>query len=376
MIKKRYEVSFLVDEDSSCYAQGKEYDTIIETTLLDNFRENGSMEECDEIYVGEIPCDKTGAVNFIRDWFNKFSNYEDLSIEYQRLTYIPGKSKNAENIEKWCKENKKCLVCYKTVRSPETLNIILTSNWFGKIVSEWKKGAVIHTKTHGIGTIFSDEPFVYTGDLCVNVDFNGDRDTFECWKLLEDIDEDAMYTFVKERKQKELYDKYTFWDIVEKINWEWLCKQEGIKPYDKAHEILINLGYDDNRIAEIGKTAKAYRVILQNAIREYSQKEYGKRYSFPHVSDDSFWDLTAHIVGLGENVYRDILANPQKIKTYADTYNFTENFEYSFSSRKVKNPNNVEIESIGEKQEQSVVGSTLSNISKKKNVVWVNEYLK
>lgn len=368
MIRKRYEVSFLVDEDSSCYTQGKEYDTIIETTLLDNFCENGSMEECDEIYVGEIPYDKSGAADIVSCWLNKFFKYEDLSFEYQRLAYIPGKSKNAENIEKWCKENNKCLVCYKTVRSPETLNIILTSNWFGKIVSEWKKGVVIHTKTHGSGIILSDEPFACSGDLCVHVNFNGEKDIFECWKLLEDIDESAMYTFVKERRQKELNEKYTFWDIVEKINWEWLCKQKGIKPYDKAHEILINLGYDDRRIAEIGKTAKSYRIILQNAIREYSQKEYGKRYSFPYVGDDSFWDLTAHIVGLGEYVYKDILANPQKIKEYADTYNYTENFEYSFSTRDVKNPNNSEIKGVAEGSETN---STLSNMYKKQNTKWV-----
>lgn len=344
-MRKKYEVSFLVDKDSPCYAENKDYGVIIETSLLDNFGENGSMSDCDELYVDEMPKDESGTVDIVMDFLNKFSKYEDLSLEYQRLTYIPGKSKNAENIEKWCKDNNRCLVCYKAIRGPETMNIIVTSNWFGKVISDWKKGKVLHTKTHGKGTILSDEPFACTGDLCVNVDFGGYRDTFECWKLLADIDKDTVYKVVKERNQQELYNNYTFWDVVEYINWEWLSK--NIKhPHNRARELLIGLGYDDHRISDLGDTATAFRKILQNRIREYSLKVTGKRYGFTGQSDDGFWDLTAHIVGLGEKIYNEVMANPEKIKNWIPGY--VENFEYCFSvSCDSHNPNNIEHEYAG-----------------------------
>lgn len=374
MIKKNYIVNFLVDEDSPYYVKNKDYGVLIETSLLDSFGENGSMADCEKLQVNEgSTCSVNKLANTVEMLLNRYKEYQDLSIDYQFVDYIPGKSKNEENVLKWCNDNHKFLVQYITIREKEwdgrNVNVIVSSKWFSSIVSQWKPGTVINTTNHGLGTIDS-ELFIENGSLCVHAHFSrpdgGEGGVFKCWDLVAQINDDYKQKLVKDSKQKEEIDNYTFWDIVEKINWEWLCKQNGIKPYDKAHEILISLGYDDCRIAEIGSTAKAYRNVLQNAIRDYSQKEFGKRYSFPYIGDDSFWDLTAHIVGLGENVYNDILEHPEKIKEYVDSYNYKENFEYSFSVRG-ENPNNIDKNHIIDGEEKDVSRNKI----KQKNSKWV-----
>ena len=69
MIKKEYKVSFLADED---YVDGKDYGAIIETTLLDNFVENGSMSDCDELVVTESMKDETGAADIVHKLLNRY----------------------------------------------------------------------------------------------------------------------------------------------------------------------------------------------------------------------------------------------------------------------------------------------------------------
>ena len=47
------------------------------------------------------------------------------------------------------------------------------------------------------------------------------------------------------------------------------------------------------------------------------------------LSDDSFWDLTSHIVGLGKDVYISVLKEPKTIENYLNSYK--ENFSYCFN---------------------------------------------
>ena len=49
---------------------------------------------------------------------------------------------------------------------------------------------------------------------------------------------------------------------------------------------------------------------------------------FPSVSDDGLWDLTAHIVGLGKEVYYKVVNDPVLIVNYKD--DCVENFGYAF----------------------------------------------
>ena len=56
----------------------------------------------------------------------------------------------------------------------------------------------------------------------------------------------------------------------------------------------------------------------------------GDRHYYYGVSDDSFWDLKAHIIGLGEGFYNMVLASPHVAKDLADAGDYKENFGYIF----------------------------------------------
>lgn len=125
------------------------------------------------------------------------------------------------------------------------------------------------------------------------------------------------------------FKNYKFWDIINKLGWETLCKNGVERPYNTTKEILNEITDGDARWQnEISRTAKSYRAILEDKLRESSLEKYGNRYVFPSVSDDTFWDLTAHVVGCGEDAYNNVMLHPETIETYLKEY--VENFEYTF----------------------------------------------
>lgn len=123
---------------------------------------------------------------------------------------------------------------------------------------------------------------------------------------------------------------YKFWDVIKELDWENACKGKYERPYITTHDRLKKLTNNDSMFQSyIETTARAYRNVLVEKLREYSLQKYGNRYTFPMVSDDSLWDLTAHIVGCGEHTYNRIMKHPEKISDYLDKY--VENFEYTFN---------------------------------------------
>lgn len=123
---------------------------------------------------------------------------------------------------------------------------------------------------------------------------------------------------------------FNFWEVVEKLGWKQKCKEGIDRPYEETAKVLKEIvGSDAMLGTEISKTARAYRTVLVDKIREYSLKEYGNRYKFPRVGDDTFWDLTAHVVGCGKNDYERVFNDPKLIENYLRSYK--ENFEYTFS---------------------------------------------
>jgi len=87
---------------------------------------------------------------------------------------------------------------------------------------------------------------------------------------------------------------------------------------------------------DVLKDAKKYAIELRrhlaDVLGDHAERITGNRYGYWGISDDSFWDLTAHIVGLGENVYHLVLKYPEIAKMMADEQDFTENFEYIFNT--------------------------------------------
>ena len=117
---------------------------------------------------------------------------------------------------------------------------------------------------------------------------------------------------INEEKQMTLDE---FWELVEKINWP-----------NKGHR---NLGLTKYEIKWGNFWEWRLRNILQGVLRSVSYINTGHPYRWPMLSDDSFWDLTSHIVGLGKDVYISVLKDPKTIENYLDTYK--ENLSYCFN---------------------------------------------
>ena len=70
---------------------------------------------------------------------------------------------------------------------------------------------------------------------------------------------------------------------------------------------------------------------IEEVLNNYAATQPKGRRSFWGLGDDSFWDLRAHIIGLGENFYLRVLNDPSIAKEMADKGDFKENFGYIFN---------------------------------------------
>lgn len=119
-----------------------------------------------------------------------------------------------------------------------------------------------------------------------------------------------------------------FWDIVKKAEWKRISKLDSIDyAYYKKQNRMKYDNCDEIR-AEI--------VILTSVLKERILDFFKKRkYSLKHheiennmyFSDDTFWYLCNHIVGLGKDEYFKCINNPKRIFKHRD---FNEGFEYIF----------------------------------------------
>ena len=112
-----------------------------------------------------------------------------------------------------------------------------------------------------------------------------------------------------------------FWKVVDDISWGTYNTDymENRRILNKEHSLQF--------IHSMKMFAIQKRKELKIIMDDFAIKETGKSTNYWGVSDDGFWDLTAHIVGLGEKMYYFILENP----IYAKSIKYSENFEYSFN---------------------------------------------
>ena len=108
------------------------------------------------------------------------------------------------------------------------------------------------------------------------------------------------------------------WKMIEDINWGKLIQEYQDKPYDKMGEYCIN-NYTLQEIIVLQNFAVQKRTELQEILRD----------KIKGVSDDTFWDLCAHIVGLGESVYNLCIKYPEIAQILVKDKQ--ENFEYGFT---------------------------------------------
>lgn len=129
-----------------------------------------------------------------------------------------------------------------------------------------------------------------------------------------------LYKLIKYRKA--LHEE-KMWEWVFDIGW-------GVKnnDYKSIKNYLIN-NFDEKDIYKLRDFCKYKRKVLKSVLEDY-EKSIGAT-NYYRVSDDGFWDLTAHIVGLGKHWYYSVIKNPDIAQEIAINYMHKENFEYIFN---------------------------------------------
>ena len=124
-----------------------------------------------------------------------------------------------------------------------------------------------------------------------------------------------------------------FWEIVEKINWGDLVRScrviKGIdrkQPYTCGGELCEDIFDGVEEAEEFIVLCKAFEKGIDNEVVRKSVTIEG-------IGDDAWWDVKAHIVGLGESAYKFAVEHPEIIgpmfiKTDNLSLKYYENFEY------------------------------------------------
>jgi len=114
-------------------------------------------------------------------------------------------------------------------------------------------------------------------------------------------------------------DKNDFWSIVHAIGW-------GSETTDSdLIKSALREVFTPTQIERLDNKAVEFRKALQTRIWQY-EKEHGI-VNLYGVGDDGFWDVTAHVVGLGKDFYSQVMKDPGSYSGRGAV----ENFEYSFS---------------------------------------------
>ena len=124
-----------------------------------------------------------------------------------------------------------------------------------------------------------------------------------------------------------------FWYIVNEINWGELVRQyreangaDRPKPYTIGGNICETLFDDVAEAKEFLELCKDFEKNIENVVKDKCVKIGG-------IGNDTWWDVKAHIVGLGEETYNFAVKHPEAIKKmFIDNDQFSlkyyENFEY------------------------------------------------
>lgn len=122
------------------------------------------------------------------------------------------------------------------------------------------------------------------------------------------------------------------WQVIDECNWKELSKKG--KYYFKNFEELeaelkekLKAKYTEKQLKMIQTLLRNKVIELQDILNNYPPAKNGDYYE---VSDDEFWDLSAHIVGLGKKEFDKICKNPELAKELAINGDYFENFEYIF----------------------------------------------
>lgn len=128
------------------------------------------------------------------------------------------------------------------------------------------------------------------------------------------------------------------WKELESLEWYEKVKRYGNNANDKIAEILKSKYFLDE-IITLKNFAVEKRKALYHTLNGYlkaSPQCVKKEFL---LSDDGFWDFTAHVVGMGEVMYTYVYDHPEVVLLMQKDYQ--ENFEYGFDVA-IYDINNVE----------------------------------
>jgi hypothetical protein len=108
-----------------------------------------------------------------------------------------------------------------------------------------------------------------------------------------------------------------FWKLVAELNWGHKADGPGkTADYNKGKKILMQ------------RLDVAMAERFSNTFSELSAKLYKPLYSLEGMSDDSYSDFRAHIIGLGQEEFEKALANPKSQEQRAAKHQYVESFSY------------------------------------------------
>lgn len=131
----------------------------------------------------------------------------------------------------------------------------------------------------------------------------------------------ALSEHVKPHKEGEFCDALA-WQCVSSLNWATDPDHHRTKKEVSQMEPAMK--------EKLWEWCKQKRKDLADVLDRYAASKPEGKSRYWNVSDDGFWDLTAHIVGMGKTFYNAVIEHPQIAKWLADSRTYKENFEYSF----------------------------------------------
>ena len=117
------------------------------------------------------------------------------------------------------------------------------------------------------------------------------------------------------------------WEMIRNLNWDSKSRNhDDFNANDAIAESLID-NYSVDEIASLKNFVVRKRIELQGFIYGYCKgnDDFNRKLK---LGDDGIWDLSAHIVGLGEGMYESVYKHPNILLELQKEY--VENFEYGF----------------------------------------------
>lgn len=127
----------------------------------------------------------------------------------------------------------------------------------------------------------------------------------------------------------ELNDEH-YWAIISEIEWYSHLRDVEKNPNDTVKEFLIGF-LDVDMISNIKNFVVEKRKEIQHSFMQY-YKNKKKKKNEAYYSNDTLWDVSASIVGMGKSAYELAINSPEFVEFIAKTKNYYENFEYGFDA--------------------------------------------